>query len=230
MITEQEKQAILDGAYGITAGGKKVKYIGKRELAEGEFAFPYFFVILSENGNISRSTYLSEDLTYALGDGNIHEVVGLWEDKPEPFNLEKALSGEPVLLRNGLKAYVKYIMPEEYKGRYSLRGYILNPDSASDVECYSWVLDGKALLEVSEHENDIISMWGEPEPVSNTVTVTLPRALKEPQDKMWIISTDGCVRSSYGKNISSEVFHKRPYFGSEADAKAWFDAMRNNRR
>ena len=26
---------------------------------------------------------LSEDLTYALGDGNAHEIVGLWEDEPK---------------------------------------------------------------------------------------------------------------------------------------------------
>ncbi|MFU2115446.1 hypothetical protein ACLRAI_10395 [[Pasteurella] aerogenes] len=111
MLSEQDKQAILNGAYGITIEGKKIKYIGKRELSNGEYAFPYFFVILSENGDISRSTYLSENLTYALGDGNNHEIVGLWEDKIEPFDLDRALSGEPVRLRNGLPILKRLIEP-----------------------------------------------------------------------------------------------------------------------
>lgn len=33
-----------------------------------------------------------------------------------------------------------------------------------------------------------MGLWEDkPEPVSNTVTVTLPRALKEPQDEMWFV-------------------------------------------
>lgn len=229
MISEQEKQAILDGAYGITAGGKKVKYIGKRELAEGEYAFPYFFVILSENGNISRSTYLSEDLTYALGDGNIHEVVGLWEEKLEPLDIKRALAGEPVRLRGNKKAYVKYLMPDEYTGSHPVKGYIIDASNVG-VFTFGWCLDGRAVKENYDHHLDIVSMWKEPEPVSNTVTVTLPRALKEPQDVMWFITPEGYKKSSYGKNIPSDVFGNRYYFSSEEDAKAWYEAVEYSRQ
>ena len=59
------------------------------------------------------------------------DIVGLWEDKLEAFNLERALNGEPVKLRCGLKAYIKYVMPPEYKGSYPIRGYIIDPSSAN---------------------------------------------------------------------------------------------------
>ncbi|MDY3123141.1 MAG: hypothetical protein SOW21_01960 [[Actinobacillus] rossii] len=108
--------------------------------------------------------------------------------------------------------------------------HIIYPTDTDEAQRFTWTLNGKATNKDVEHIHDIIGMWREPEPEQNTATFTLPCALKEPQDKMWIISTDGCVRSSYGKNISSEVFHKRPYFGSEEDAQAWFDAMRDSRR
>lgn len=230
MISEQEKQAILNGAYGITIEGKKVKYIGKRELDNGEYAFPYFFVILSENGNISRSTYLSEDLTYALGDGNNHEIVGLWGDKPEPFNINKALNGEPVKLRCGLKAYIKYDLPSEYKGKHPLNGYYIDPENPKELVTEHWARDGKAFIFEDKHDLDIIGMWKEPEPVSNTVTITIPRPLTEPKDEMWFIRLDGYTKSSYGKNIPLDHLKLRYYFGSEADAQAWLDAIQNSRR
>ena len=93
-----------------------------------------------------------------------HDVVGLWSDDPklvapEPFDVERALAGEPVKLKCGLKAYVKYIMPPEYKGQYPLAGYIINPDGACDVEPYSWTLDGTSSLHVSPHQYDVIGMW-----------------------------------------------------------------------
>lgn len=77
--------------------------------------------------------------------------------------------------------------------------------------------------------DDIIGMWKEPEPAPSTVTVTLPRALKEPQDEMWFVDTEGYMKSGYGKCVSTEAFNRIVFFGSEADAQAWYDAMRNSR-
>lgn len=36
----------------------------------------------------------------------------------KPFNLEKALAGEPVKLRGGQKAYIKYVLGDEYNTKY----------------------------------------------------------------------------------------------------------------
>lgn len=75
-----------------------------------------------------------------------------------------------------------------------------------------------------------IGTWKEPEPASNTMTFTLPRALKEPQDKMWIVTYGGAELSLFDRTISAELFAKRIFFGSEEDAKAWFDAMQDSRK
>ena len=167
---------------------------------------------------------------YYSGESHSIDVVGLWEDKPEPFDLERALAGEPVKLRNGKKAYMKYIMPPEYKGSYPIRGYIIDPSSANEIESNSWTLDGMGCVPTGVYSLDIISMWKDPESVSNNVTVTLPRALKEPQDEMWVVYPYGCFISDYHKDIPADVFKKRPFFASIADAKAWFEAMRDSRK
>lgn len=95
---------------------------------------------------------------------------------------------------------------------------------------YNWSRVGEALVGSGEQPNDVISMWKEPEPASNTMTFTLPRALKEPQDEMWYLTGVEIIKSAYCKNIPSDTFANRPYFGSEEDAKAWFDAMQDSRK
>lgn len=230
MISMQDKEAILNGALGVTREGKKVKYVGKRDTTDGDSDYPLFFVVFNQKDEICRTLLLTKDFTNFKGPGGDNDVIGLWEDKLEQFNVDRALAGEPVKLRDGKKAYMKYIMPPEYKGPYPLRGYIIDPNGASEIESSSWTLEGISSVLISNHKCDIISMWEEPEPVSKNVTVTLPRALRKPKDKMWFVDSDGPTRSSYGKNIQLGDFEKIPYFGSEEDAKAWFDAMQNSRK
>ena len=226
MISEKDKKAILNGAFGVTSDGNKCKYIGLSTDDES----PFVFVKYNSSDRIIDVKNLGEDLVYYSGELHSIDVVGLWEDKPEPFDLERALAGEPVKLRNGKKAYMKYIMPPEYKGSYPIRGYIIDPSSANEIESNSWTLDGMGCVPTGVHSLDIISMWKDPEAVSNNVTVTLPRALKEPQDEMWFVDTEGYMKSGYGKCVSTEAFNRRVFFGSEEDAQAWFDAMQNSRK
>ena len=80
--------------------------------------------------------------------------------------------------------------------------------------------------------SECFGMWKEP--VSKTVTVTLPRPLKEPKEDMWYINTNGTVtRSTYNKTTGpvywGECFNAGFYFSSKEDAQAWFDTMRNSR-
>ena len=83
------------------------------------------------------------------------------------FNLDAALNGEPVMLRNGCKAIVYYRIPEEYKfpdGRnstYPLRGLVFNKDGFIDNSFYFWLEDGRCHCECYK-PNDIIGMWEEP--------------------------------------------------------------------
>ena len=230
MISMQDKEAILNGAYGVTRSGKKVKYVGKRDTVDKDPAFPHFFVVFNENDEISRTLILTEDLTSFTefkGFGVDNDVVGLWEDCVEPFNLKKALIGEPVMTRDRSKAYVQaHIAQPDGLEHYSLIGFGFNGEHN---EFLHWDETGKVMNDDTTCD-DIIGMWNVPEPVSKDVTVTLPRALKEPQDKMWFVDSDGPTRSSYGENIQLGDFEKIPYFGSEEDAKAWFDAMQDSRK
>lgn len=156
MITEQDKQAILSGEHGVTSEGLKVIYLGKSD----DSAYPYWFGLLNKDDLIFQVTTCNEDLQEL--DGFADAITGLWENKPKPFNLDKALEGNPVKLKNGRKAYVKYVMPSEYKGKYPLRGYVFDPDFATDAESTSWTLDGLNALSTRPHPSDIIGMWEEP--------------------------------------------------------------------
>ena len=226
MISEQDKQKILNGAYGVSRNGLKCRFIGN---TTNKF-FIHMFVYFNNDDLIVDKATVTKDFVNDTYFESPTDIVGIWKDKQEPFDIDRALAGEPVKLRDGKKAYMKYIMPPEYKGSYPLRGYIIDPSSASEIESSLWTLDGISSVLIGPHHSDIISMWKELEPDSNTVTVKLPRALAEPQDEMWFVNSDGYTRSSYGKNIPEGDFKRVPYFGAEAHAKAWFAAMQNSRK
>lgn len=151
MINEKDKQAILNGEYGITRNGFKIKYIFTSEV------------------NIKNRRHLF--LVYREVNGKVSEHFDIW-------------------------------LTEDFK----------------------------FILADREHDLDIVGLGEDkPEPVSNTVVVTLPRALKEPQDEMWYVTPAGPSRSTYGEEIPSDVFEGTPYFRSRDDANAWFQAMKDSR-
>ncbi|SUT93548.1 Uncharacterised protein [[Actinobacillus] rossii] len=226
MISEKDKQAILNGAYCVSRKGYKCKFVGNAANTDD---YTHTFIYLNKEGLIYTLMKLNHNFkNYEKMDSDF-DVVGLWEDKPEPFNLDKALAGEPVMVRSGKKAYIT-AMPPEYKGQYPLMGYVVEPENVNGIESYSWTLKGRSSLRTQSHQYDIVGMWKEPESVSNTVTLTLPCSLREPKDAMWVVYPYGCNKSVYGKDITSDIFAQGPYFASKADAQAWFDAMQNNRR
>lgn len=161
MISNQDKQAILKGAYGISRKGYKCKFVG---LINGTHSYTYMFVYFNTKGLIFNTEHLNEDFKYHTEFESPEDVVGLWGDKPEPFNLEKALQGSPVLLRNGSKAYVKFRMPENYTGAYPLRGYYQAEWALDGFANAEWTLQGKEYNRENEFEFDIIGMWDEDEP------------------------------------------------------------------
>lgn len=84
------------------------------------------------------------------------------------FNLEKALAGEPVLLRDGRKGIVFYRVPDKYKlsdGEevgYKLRGMTFDTYGFLSDTCASWTLGGAYNLDNNHNAEDIIGMWEEP--------------------------------------------------------------------
>ena len=87
------------------------------------------------------------------------------------FDLKAALNGEPVMLRGGDKAYIKYNLLDEIKspnvkvGMYPLVGYRLECNYINNT---SWDVLGITKYR-NTREYDIIGMWEEPKPTSEQV-------------------------------------------------------------
>lgn len=244
MINEQDKARILAGEHGVTLAGRKVQYLGKIGSAN---SFTHMFAVVDEEGFFTDTIYTDVELKYDAPNSSPHDVVGLWTNYREPFNLEKALQGHPVKLRNGQKAYVLHDEENTYariaqseKAKYvderCLRGVVIEDPDEKNLLSISWTKEGRYHYHIDNGTNDIVGMWRDEEPASNTVTLTLPCPLKEPRDNMWFIG-GGCkaMKSSYDVNdpssrYSQEMLEGGRYFATQEDAQAWLDALKDSRR
>ena len=84
----------------------------------------------------------------------------------KPFDLEKALAGEPVELHNGSKAILYYRVPDHYthgdgvKITFPLVGIIFYEDGTVEDPNACWKDNGRFTSSTSG--KDIIGMWEEP--------------------------------------------------------------------
>lgn len=84
----------------------------------------------------------------------------------KPFDLEKALAGEPVVLHNGSKAILYYRVPDHYthgdgvKITFPLVGIIFYEDGTVEDPNACWKDNGRFTSSTSG--KDIIGMWEEP--------------------------------------------------------------------
>lgn len=92
----------------------------------------------------------------------------------KPFDLKKALAGEPVVLRDGHKAIVYYCVPDEIKlddegtpVSFPLKGMKFDQDGYLINSSVEWHKDGR--FRCSESDSDIVGMWEEPELTSEQV-------------------------------------------------------------
>ena len=204
------------------------------------------------------------------------------------FNLDSALNGEHVRLRDGSKAFIfkniKNTNVLDFKTDYPLIGMIHNHAAVQ-----TWSLDGRISSCNDCAPGDIVGMWGEPEltseqvlekayqenlpldaigkkafviaktkdgdyvmqcgednlyfashetvwefykdpePKSNTITVTLPKPFKpKPNEKFWFIDKVGAnLQVSCKIKSNHALTGDGNYFASKADAQAWLGAMRN---
>ncbi|WP_427835079.1 hypothetical protein [Actinobacillus pleuropneumoniae] len=156
MISKQDKKAILNGALGITSNGLKCKIV---ERATSPNLFYKNLLILYTDDGYLKTTFIADD----LGNADL-DIVGLWQEKPEPFDLEKALAGEPVLLRDGSKAYIFHCINDEFAKKhnigYQLLGVIVDSLEGKQLT-RSWAKSG-IFNEVNPYPDfDIIGMWRE---------------------------------------------------------------------
>lgn len=151
----------------------------------------------------------------------------------KPFDLQEALNGAPVKLRNGNKAYIiaDYIKFFPFN-TFRLQGVCLVGDSKTQYERNQWTVDGVSLFKIDYYSSgtnpyDIIGMWEELK--SDTITVTLPKPFKPKQGETYYsITPDGegvdtlhAIRLDHGSILNGNCFR------SKADAQAWQDAMKS---
>lgn len=110
------------------------------------------------------------------------------------FNLDAALNGEPVMLRNGCKGVVYYKIPKEYvfsdgsNSAFPLKGLIFDEDGFIKDSSYFWTDNGFCNHE-SYHPNDIIGMWEEPK-----ISIEdLPKPFKPQETESYYYINGGCI-------------------------------------
>lgn len=143
------------------------------------------------------------------------------------FDLKAALNGEPVMLRNGEKAFIKYNLLDELENinerdaAYPLIGYKLYENNVSTT---SWDLSGKS-VHWATMKYDIVGMWEEPK-----ISIEdLPKPFyPEENEEYWVISPDYKEPQKYfARNLNHYSVQHGNCFRTEADAQKWLDFMKS---
>lgn len=149
------------------------------------------------------------------------------------FNLDAALNGEPVMLRNGKKAYIGYKTPDYYvsdNGReikFPLHGYIIKAYNIIEVPYMFWNINGRAYKDGIDNASDIIAMWEEPK-----ISIEdLPKPFKPKSgDKYYYINEDGIsIVRCYDEDDDSDVgmAENAQCYRTREDAQKWLDFMKS---
>ena len=214
MLTEEIKQKLLNGAYGVTRGEIKARYVGLNKNNN------HIWALFDDNGKIMfTEPYFKFDTRFNNDDSKF-DIVGLWKDKTEPFNRTRALAGEPVLLRNQSKGHILKQIDDTFIGYF---------DHSSPI---SWGLDGSR-SQVADSSFNIIGMWKEPENAQAQYK-EMPKPIEEFGDleKVWFVgSMPSCLFPTYysSKNFNDlDVklrLQNKQLFATEEHAQLWCDAL-----
>ena len=140
----------------------------------------------------------------------------------KPFDLQEALNGAPVRLRNGCKAFIfKNIQNTpvvDFDVDYPLIGMIHNHPVAQ-----TWSLDGRISLCNDCAPGDIVSMWEEPNISIEDLTKPFQPDIG---DKFYYISTGGVSYYSFYTDWFAELKRNGQCFKTEQDAQKWLDSMK----
>ncbi|OPC91255.1 pyruvate kinase [Pasteurella multocida subsp. multocida] len=144
------------------------------------------------------------------------------------FDLEKALAGEPVVLRNGDKAFVKFVLENPVREECAMIGYVI--DDRGRDSLIGWYKNG-LYASCGGDGLDIVGMYEEPRP---TVTLTLPAPIKTAHHNQEVFKRGNStiIRFYFDANRDKhrKILESGSLFYSEEDAQAWLDAMKNARR
>lgn len=145
------------------------------------------------------------------------------------FDLKAALNGEPVMLRNGYKAYIKYNLLDDIKslnvkvGMYPLVGYRLECNYINNT---SWNVLGIAKYRATR-EYDIIGMWEEPK-----ISIEdLPKPFKPKYGESYFYITGGIVEyeDDYwdSNKFDKSSAERGGCYRTREDAQKWLDFMKS---
>lgn len=143
------------------------------------------------------------------------------------FDLKAALNGEPVMLRNGDKAYIfkdlKTISELKEKIRYPLVGININ-------RCivYAWSLDGQVPLSSNTAHNDIVGMFEEPKKQISVEDLPKPFKPKSGDGYYYINEYGVQFTRHYDEDDDSDVgmAENAQCYRTREDAKKWLDFMK----
>lgn len=145
------------------------------------------------------------------------------------FDLKAALNGEPVMLRNGEKAFVKYNLLDEVENLeirdsvHPLIGYRLQ---GTYVNTTSWDLSGKS-IHWNTLKYDIIGMYEEPKISAED----LPKPFKPKDGESYFYITGGIVEyeDDYwdSNKFDKSSAERGGCYRTREDAQKWLDFMKS---
>lgn len=149
------------------------------------------------------------------------------------FNLDEALNGKPVKLRNGNKAFICYKLSRDFKYwdgspiNFNICGYILNFNGDIAMLNTAWKEDGKWTMDETKSDRDIIAMWEEPK-----ISIEdLPKPFKPKDGESYYYICGRAIEYVYKyaeispfNRLSSE---NGQCFRTREDAQKWLDFMKS---
>ena len=142
------------------------------------------------------------------------------------FNLEAALNGEPVMLRNGDKAFifknVKNMHVLDFEVDYPLIGMIHN-----HAVVQTWSIDGRTSLANDCADRDIVGMFEEPK----IRVEDLPKPFKPKDGEVFYYIYEygiGCVKF-YKEDDDGDagLAENAQCYRTREDAQKWLDFMKS---
>ena len=147
------------------------------------------------------------------------------------FNLDAALNGEPVKLRNGDKAFLCYKLSRNFKYwdgspiNFNVCGYILNFNGDIAMLNTAWKEDGKWTMDETKSDRDIIAMWEEPK-----ISIEdLPKPFKPEFGERFYYVYGGRIENLILNinNHDEELIESGSCFRTREDAQKWLDFMKS---
>ena len=149
------------------------------------------------------------------------------------FNLDAALNGEPVKLRNGNKAFICYKLSDDYKYwdgspiNFNICGYILNFNGDIAMLNTAWTTGGKWTIDEIKSDRDIIGMWEEPK-----ISIEdLPKPFYPNDGDAYYYIFCGKIYHvncySESNPIDENAAKNGQYFRAKEDAQKWLDLMKS---